>query len=282
MQVTLHSHTFHLFIIFLVVLDALIVLFELLLDLGAFSNIDCEGEGIVEQAEFCHYSRRNKCGPPAILLLEGLNITAARGDGLGGEEGELCSCEFSGGQRVCLLEGESYGVNPALVLHGISLTILSIFMIEILLKLVAFRLKYFLPSIHVICGHKFYFITFEMFDGMVVIISWVLDIASLQEEEAFELIDLVIILRLWRIVRVVNGAVLSAKAQLDQQLHEAKHHSRHIITALHKAQDKIDLLERDNQVLRQRLVHDTGSKPPPPPLPEIHVDAVDDEHTREE
>ena len=69
-------------------------------------NIDCEGEGIVEQAEFCHYSRRNKCGPPAILLLEGLNITAARGDGLGGEEGELCSCEFSGGQRVCLLGEE--------------------------------------------------------------------------------------------------------------------------------------------------------------------------------
>ena len=38
MQVTMHSHTFHLFIIALVVLDALIVLFELLLDLGAFST----------------------------------------------------------------------------------------------------------------------------------------------------------------------------------------------------------------------------------------------------
>ena len=39
------------------------------------------------------------------------------------------------------------------------------------------------------------------------------------------------------------GAVLSAKAQLDQQLQESRHHTRHIITALHKAQDKIDLLE---------------------------------------
>lgn len=36
MQVALHSHMFHYFIIFLVVLDALIVLTELLLDLGAF------------------------------------------------------------------------------------------------------------------------------------------------------------------------------------------------------------------------------------------------------
>lgn len=38
MQVTLHSHAFHYFIIFLVVLDAFIVLFELLLDLGAFGE----------------------------------------------------------------------------------------------------------------------------------------------------------------------------------------------------------------------------------------------------
>ena len=38
MQVALHSHLFHFFIIILVVLDALIVLFELLLDLGAFSE----------------------------------------------------------------------------------------------------------------------------------------------------------------------------------------------------------------------------------------------------
>ena len=36
MQVTLHSHVFHYFIIALVALDAFIVLFELLLDLGAF------------------------------------------------------------------------------------------------------------------------------------------------------------------------------------------------------------------------------------------------------
>jgi hypothetical protein len=180
-------------------------------------------------------------------------------------------------------ENESHGVNPALVLHGISLFILSVFMIEIGLKLIAFRLKYFLPSVHHVHGHKLYFISFDMFDGMVVVISWILDIASLHEEEAFELIDLVIILRLWRIVRVVNGAVLSAKAQLDQQLQEAKHHHRHVITALHKAQDKIDLLERDNQVFRQRLVQQTSVTKSVSP-PEIRVDTPsgDGDHTREE
>ena len=38
MQVVLHSHTFHFVIILLVVLDAFIVLFELLLEVGAFSK----------------------------------------------------------------------------------------------------------------------------------------------------------------------------------------------------------------------------------------------------
>ena len=38
MQVALHSHYFHIAIVSLVVLDALIVLFELLLDVGAFSK----------------------------------------------------------------------------------------------------------------------------------------------------------------------------------------------------------------------------------------------------
>lgn len=72
-------------------------------------NIKCEGEGVVEQAEFCHYSHssRDKCGPPAILLLEGINISPAV-PGPNGSEGTgkygLCSCQFNpGGKRVCLL-----------------------------------------------------------------------------------------------------------------------------------------------------------------------------------
>ena len=39
MQVELHSHWFHLVIVIFVVLDALIVLFELLLDVGAFGEL---------------------------------------------------------------------------------------------------------------------------------------------------------------------------------------------------------------------------------------------------
>lgn len=38
MQVVLHSNTFHLIIIFLIILDIVIVLFELLLDVGALGK----------------------------------------------------------------------------------------------------------------------------------------------------------------------------------------------------------------------------------------------------
>ena len=38
MQLVLHSHRFHLMVISLVILDVIIVLFELLLDVGAFGK----------------------------------------------------------------------------------------------------------------------------------------------------------------------------------------------------------------------------------------------------
>ena len=41
MQYALHNHWFHIAIVVLVSLDALIVMFELLLDVGAFSKSDC-------------------------------------------------------------------------------------------------------------------------------------------------------------------------------------------------------------------------------------------------
>ena len=71
---------------------------------NAAGNIQCEGEGLVEQAEFCHYRHRDRCGPPAILLLEQTNISASPSepDSPGVGESGLCSCGFKEGQRVCL------------------------------------------------------------------------------------------------------------------------------------------------------------------------------------
>ena len=104
MQVVLHSHYFHLIIVSLVVLDAIIVLFELLLDVGAFSkyytwvsdngdyttdNIECEGEELLEQAEACHYDNERACAAPS-------NVTP-----ISDHANHLCTCKFRGGKRVC-------------------------------------------------------------------------------------------------------------------------------------------------------------------------------------
>ena len=56
--------------------------------------------------------------------------------------------------------------------------------LQIGLKLVAFRLKFFLPKVRVLkirnkIGFRYFLISFEVFDAMVVVISWILDIASL-------------------------------------------------------------------------------------------------------
>ena len=51
--------------------------------------------------------------------------------------------------------------------------------------------------------------------------------------------QLVILLRLWRVVRVVNGIILSSKAQNDGALHEAKGEARKVIHMLHKTQTRL-------------------------------------------
>lgn len=258
MQSGLHNNWFHLTIIIFVCLDALIVIFELLLDVGAFSNVRCEGENFLEQAERCHYQRLTgiTCAPPALLVIEKANISEAA-------LSQICRCGFRTGRRVCIPTAEATGVNPALVLHIISIVILCIFMLEVIVKLIAFRMKYF--------THKF-----EVLDGIVVVISWVLDIASLAREEAFEAAALLIVLRLWRVVRIVNGAVLSAKAQSDNQLEEARKQARKIVHAFHKCQDRMDDMEEENLGLKRRIGHGGYEKLK---KPKVGFFEDDDEHT---
>ena len=65
-------------------------------------------------------------------------------------------------------------------------------------------------------------------------------LCSRADEEGFEEIaQLVILLRLWRIVRVVNGIVLSSKSQNDNAMHEAKGEARKVIHMLHKARTRL-------------------------------------------
>ena len=59
-------------------------------------TIECSGANLIEQAENCHFQRstRDMCGPPAILILQGFNISEGNGE-------EICECAYRGGRYVC-------------------------------------------------------------------------------------------------------------------------------------------------------------------------------------
>ena len=65
-------------------------------------------------------------------------------------------------------------------------------MVELAGKLYAYRLEFF--------RHKF-----EVFDAVVVVVSFVLDVVYVSSEGAFDGMGLLILLRLWRVARIVNG-----------------------------------------------------------------------------
>lgn len=78
------------------------------------------------------------------------------------------------------------------ILHYSSLAILSVFIVEIFVKLYAFRLSFF--------RHKM-----ELFDAFIVIISFVLDIIFRNKEGPESGAGLLVVLRLWRVTRILNG-----------------------------------------------------------------------------
>lgn len=77
--------------------------------------------------------------------------------------------------------------------HYMSFAILVVFMLEIFFKIFVFRLEFF--------HHKF-----EIMDAIVVVVSFVLDLVLLFKNHHFEALGLLILLRLWRVARIINGA----------------------------------------------------------------------------
>lgn len=78
------------------------------------------------------------------------------------------------------------------VFHYLSLSILTIFLVEVGFKVFIYRWEFF--------HHKF-----EVLDGIVVIVSFILDVILIFREHEFEAVGLLILLRLWRVARIING-----------------------------------------------------------------------------
>ena len=133
-------------------------------------------------------------------------------------------CRLAGFKRDCV-SAEDETVPVILILNGISLFILFLFIIEIALKIIAFRLRFF---------KKF----FEVFDAVIVITSFIMEFVkyvftleqaiSLTDKnvdsiEKLQFFDLLIAFRLWRVVRIITGALASYNtAKTQSHKHEVQ------------------------------------------------------------
>lgn len=130
----------------------------------------------------------------------------------------------------------------AQVFHYMSLAILAFFMMEIFFKIFVFRLEFF--------HHKF-----EILDTVVVVVSFVLDIVLLFQEHEFEALGLLILLRLWRVARIINGIIISVKTRSERQLSRLKQMNIQLATKIQHLEfsctEKEQEIERLNKLLRQ-------------------------------
>lgn len=126
------------------------------------------------------------------------------------------------------------------VFHYLSLALLTFFMVELFGKLFAYRLEFF--------QHKF-----EVFDGLVVTVSFILDIVFVFHEDAFDGMGLLILLRLWRVARIVNGILVSVKTRAHQKLHKLKESYDHLVQRVTVLQERSDTLGQENQRLQALL-----------------------------
>ncbi|TDH07849.1 hypothetical protein EPR50_G00110310 [Perca flavescens] len=126
------------------------------------------------------------------------------------------------------------------VFHYLSLAVLTFFIVELLGKLYAYRLEFF--------QHKF-----EVFDGLVVVLSFVLDVVFIFHEDEFVGTGLLILLRLWRVARIINGILVSVKNRADHKLHKLKESYDQLVQRVTQLQERCDKLEQENQRLEALL-----------------------------
>jgi len=135
------------------------------------------------------------------------------------------------------------------VLSHISLGITTLFLIELPLQLWAFGLRYYNPVPRGEDGerNRVVFGWLHLFDAVVIVTTFILEVVLRGRQR--ELAGLLILLRLWRLVKLVGGVAVGAGeigeedaqalADLRRELEDTK-------AALTEAIDK-------NRVLRQRL-----------------------------
>nr|XP_039271457.1 voltage-gated hydrogen channel 1-like isoform X2 [Styela clava] len=141
------------------------------------------------------------------------------------------------------------------IVHYCSISILSIFMIEIAAKLIADWEHFW--------SHKM-----EIFDAIVVVVAFACDIGVLfVENEAAVALGLLVLLRLWRVVRLVNGIILTVKNEGDERVHALKDKLKSLEEKVEGMEEKLEKKEKNIQKLRDILTEngiEVEIEPDPP------------------
>ena len=108
----------------------------------------------------------------------------------------LVICELLIDLRVFEVRDASLAVPQ--VLGYMTIGILGVFIVEIVVKLCVVRLELF--------RHKM-----EVFDAVVVVVTFSLEIAFANQEGLMSGVGLLIVLRLWRVTKILNGGCREAR-----------------------------------------------------------------------
>ncbi|XP_040202566.1 voltage-gated hydrogen channel 1 [Rana temporaria] len=131
------------------------------------------------------------------------------------------------------------------IFHYLSISVLSFFLLEIVGKLFAFRLEFF--------HHKF-----EVFDAVIVIISFIIDVVYVTREDVFSAVGLLILLRLWRVARIVNGVILSVKSRAEEKINKLKEKQETLLARVFQLEQQCSQQEQEigrlQKVLQQNNI----------------------------
>lgn len=136
------------------------------------------------------------------------------------------------------------------VLAHISLGITTFFLIEIPLSFFAFGPQFFNPFGPV--PHA----VLHLFDALIIVITFIFEVVLKGREK--ELAGLLIILRLWRLVKLVGGVAVGVGEVEEsdaKELAETREELKGVIVALSQAKE-------ENNELRQRLAAHAAHDPP--------------------
>ncbi|CAG5132538.1 unnamed protein product [Candidula unifasciata] len=126
------------------------------------------------------------------------------------------------------------------VLSYSGLFILGIFLVEILLRIYVMGLSFF--------SHKM-----EVFDAVVVVISFALDLTFGHSDDASAGVGLLIILRLWRVTRIISGVIRSVQTRANREIRKVQRRVNDLESNLIQWQAYSSELEHEIERMRATL-----------------------------